>query len=57
MRQTPFILSAQIRADAPLHDPTFATELLQRAEFAQIDLAVLGEVTSHASTEIGRAHV
>lgn len=48
MRQTPFILSAQIRADAPLYDPTFSTELMQRAEFAQIDLAVLGEVTASA---------
>ena len=46
MKQTPFILSVQIPAHAPMHDPAHAAEVVRLADAAQIDLLVLGEPAS-----------
>lgn len=46
MKQTPFILSVQIPADAPMYDPTHAAEVVRLADAAQVDLLVLGELAS-----------
>ena len=46
MKQSPFILSVQIAADAPMHDPAHAAEVVRLADAAQVDLLVLGEPAS-----------
>lgn len=45
MRQTPFILSVQIPANAPMYDPSHAAEVVRLADAAQTDLLILGELT------------
>ena len=49
MRQTPFILSVQIPANAPMYDPSHAAEIMRLADAAHIDLLVLGEIAIGAA--------